>query len=123
MPESRSGLRSARNWKTNASISMPPPAIVQAISAPNGPVAAPNRPGSEKMPAPTIDPTTMAVKVKRENFSADDAVPFPDTVISAADAIYPLVPTKGARSRRCCVFSASLSCLLCFAVVSSLFRQ
>ena len=34
---------------------MPVPAIAQAISAPRTPVATPNRRGSEKTPAPTID--------------------------------------------------------------------
>src|SRR5262245_6217629 len=67
-------------------MSMPAPAIAQAISAPNGPVAAPNRPGREKMPAPTIEPTTMAVKVRRENFCSVGAAA-PDTGISAAVAI------------------------------------
>ena len=71
MPASRSGLRTARDWKTKASISMPPPATSQAAMAPKGPVAAPNRAGSEKIPAPTMDPTTMAVRVPRENFSVD----------------------------------------------------
>jgi hypothetical protein len=78
-------------------MSMPPPAIAQAISAPNGPVAAPNRPGSEKVPAPTIEPTTMAVRVKRENFCSADAVPFPDkgNVCSVDDAIASSLATNG----------------------------
>ena len=38
------------------------------VMAPNGPVAVPKRAGSEKIPAPTIEPTTMAVRVRRENF-------------------------------------------------------
>src|SRR3954453_17046508 len=62
-PESRSGLRIARFWKTKASISMPAPAIVHAISEPRIPVATPKRAGSEKTPAPTIPPTTMAARV------------------------------------------------------------
>ena len=41
---------------------MPPAAMHQAIIAPNGPVAFPKVRGSEKMPAPIIDPTTIAVK-------------------------------------------------------------
>ncbi len=62
-PESSSGLRIARVWKTNASISMPVPATAQAISEPRMPVATPNRAGSEKTPAPTMPPTTIAVSV------------------------------------------------------------
>src|SRR5262245_32434943 len=49
---------------------MPPPAMHQAMMAPNGPVARPNVRGSEKIPAPTIEPTTIAVKANRENLSA-----------------------------------------------------
>src|SRR5262249_33697395 len=37
--------------------------------APNGPVALPNARGSEKMPAPTIDPTTIEVRANSESFS------------------------------------------------------
>jgi hypothetical protein len=33
-PESSAGLRTASVWNTNASISIPAPAIAQAISAP-----------------------------------------------------------------------------------------
>src|SRR6478735_435466 len=62
-PESSSGLRIARFWKTNASISMPAPATAQAISEPRIPVATPNRAGSEKTPAPTMPPTTSPVSV------------------------------------------------------------
>ena len=47
---------------------MPVPAISQAMIAPEGPVAVPKRAGSEKMPAPTIEPTTIAVSISRENF-------------------------------------------------------
>ena len=49
-PESRSGLRIARFWKTKASISMPAPATAQAISEPRMPVATPKRAGSENTP-------------------------------------------------------------------------
>ena len=55
---------------------MPPAAMIQAMMAPNGPVALPKVRGSEKIPAPTMDPTTMAVRVQTENFCcADDAMP------------------------------------------------
>jgi hypothetical protein len=43
--------------------------MVQAIIAPNGPVAVAKARGSEKMPAPTIDPTTMVVSANSVNFS------------------------------------------------------
>ena len=43
----------------------------QATMAPNGPVAAPKVRGSEKIPAPTIEPTTMAVSANRESFCTD----------------------------------------------------
>ena len=62
-PESSSGLRMARFWNTNASISIPVPATAQAINEPRMPVATPKRAGSEKTPAPTIPPTTIAVSV------------------------------------------------------------
>ncbi|GAB2472175.1 hypothetical protein GCM10027063_11120 [Promicromonospora xylanilytica] len=39
------------------------PAINQEMSAPSTPVSPANRLGSEKTPAPTIEPTTMAVRV------------------------------------------------------------
>ena len=44
-------------------MSMPAPAIAQAISEPRIPVATPNRAGSENTPAPTMPPMTMAVRV------------------------------------------------------------
>jgi hypothetical protein len=47
---------------------MPLPAMPQAINAPKGPVALPKVRGSEKMPAPTIPPTTIAVSARRESF-------------------------------------------------------
>src|SRR5688572_20392642 len=58
-PASSSGLRSASDWNTRASMYMPVPAISHAMIAPNGPVASPKVRGNEKMPAPTIDPTTI----------------------------------------------------------------
>ena len=92
-PESSSGLRIARFWKTNASISMPVPAIAQAISDPRIPVATPNRAGSENTPAPTIPPTTIAVRVGRLILAAllvdscvSTATPPPGTGIEAREA-------------------------------------
>ena len=57
-----------------ASINMPKPEMAQAINAPNPPVTRPNACGREKMPAPTIEPTTMADNVHKENFCSDDVV-------------------------------------------------
>src|SRR4051812_13485704 len=53
-------------------MSMPAPAISHAISAPRMPVSWANRRGSEKTPAPTMDPTTMAVIVIRVSFCTED---------------------------------------------------
>src|SRR6516162_4489606 len=55
---------------------MPPAAIIQAIIAPNGPVAVAKVLGREKIPAPTIDPTTIAVNAQKENFCTDAGVRF-----------------------------------------------
>src|SRR5262245_60288310 len=68
MPASSSGLRRDRVWKTRASISMPEPAIAQAMIAPSTPVARPKAAGRAKMPEPTIDPITSAVSALRESF-------------------------------------------------------
>jgi hypothetical protein len=50
---------------------MPPAAINHAMIAPNGPVAFPKVRGSEKMPEPTIDPTTIPVSANSDNFCTD----------------------------------------------------
>src|SRR5579864_2015287 len=47
---------------------MPPAAIHHAMMATNGPVAIPKVRGSEKMPEPTMDPTTIAVSANSESF-------------------------------------------------------
>jgi hypothetical protein len=52
-------LRTASVWNMNVSMSMPVPAMSQAISAPATPVSWAERRGSENTPAPTIDPTTI----------------------------------------------------------------
>ena len=89
-PESSSGLRIARVWKTNASISMPVPAIAHAISEPRMPVATPNLAGSEKTPAPTMPPTTIAVSVGTLIFA---------TAVVGACSVSVLMPCPpGARS-------------------------
>jgi hypothetical protein len=72
MPASRSGLRVANRWKTKASISIPAPAMAHAMSAPSTPVSVPNRRGSRKTPDPIIDPTTIAVSVRRLTLSPAD---------------------------------------------------
>jgi hypothetical protein len=41
--------------------------------APNGPVAMPKVRGRENMPDPTIDPTTIPVKAKSDNFCTEVA--------------------------------------------------
>ena len=69
-----SGRRSARAWNTRASMYMPVPAMSQAMTAPIGPVALANVRGSEKMPAPTIPPTTIAVSAVRDIFCSAIAV-------------------------------------------------
>jgi hypothetical protein len=60
----------------DAGISMPTPAMVQAIRAPSPPVARPNAEGTAKMPEPTIEPTTRATSARRESFcSVDEVMP------------------------------------------------
>ena len=49
---------------------MPVPAIAHAISAPATPVSSAKRLGSEKTPAPTMEPTTIAVSVRSVIFTA-----------------------------------------------------
>ena len=47
---------------------MPPAAMIHAMIAPNGPVAMPKVRGSEKMPEPTIEPTTIPVSANSDSF-------------------------------------------------------
>src|SRR5690349_12882530 len=91
-PESRSGWRMARFWKTKASISIPVPAIAQAIRDPRMPVATPNRAGSENTPAPTMLPTTMPVRVGRV------ILPGATTAVSASEPVVPAVSATGSRA-------------------------
>src|SRR5690348_2567550 len=49
-------------------MNMPVPATHQAIRAPKGPVASPKVRGREKIPAPTMEPTTRAIRVPSENW-------------------------------------------------------
>jgi hypothetical protein len=76
------GLRTASNWKTNASISIPVPAMAHAIRAPATPVSWANRRGSENTPAPTIEPTTIPVMVQNVSFWTDDVVSVPAISVS-----------------------------------------
>lgn len=46
--------------------------MVHATSAPSTPVCAANRAGSWKTPAPTIDPTTIAVRAGRLSVAVRD---------------------------------------------------
>ncbi|MNV03417.1 hypothetical protein D3C71_936810 [compost metagenome] len=69
MPASSCGRRLARFWNTNASISMPSPLIAQPSNAAPGPALRAMFCGREKMPAPTIDPTTSAVSAGRPSRS------------------------------------------------------
>src|SRR5215472_4576248 len=98
-PASRAGLRTARVWNTNASISIPVPAITQAISAPNTPVARAKLRGSEKTPAPTIDPTTIAISVVSGNFRT--SVVARDACVSAdVTRLPPVVQIPGCQRAR-----------------------
>ncbi|MOA09636.1 hypothetical protein D3C78_1294860 [compost metagenome] len=56
---------------------MPVPAITQAMIAPKGPVADPKRPGRLKIPAPTMEPTTIAVSENNVSFCCDVAINIP----------------------------------------------
>ena len=49
-------------------MSMPVPAMTQAIIVPSTPVTRPNDAGSAKMPEPTIDPITSATSALRDSF-------------------------------------------------------
>jgi len=79
---------------------MPPPAMIHATIAPNGPVAAPNVLGKEKMPAPIMEPMTIAVSEKSGSFpsTADavgDAVMAVEDAISSPDLFSPPTTTGG----------------------------
>ncbi|WP_216289966.1 hypothetical protein [Roseobacter denitrificans] len=50
---------------------IPVPAIIHAMIAPKGPVADPKRAGRLKIPAPTIEPTTIAVSAGSDILRAD----------------------------------------------------
>src|SRR5699024_1352411 len=74
-PASSLGLRTAKDWKHSASINIPTPDTTHAITAPPTPVAIANRPGSVKTPAPTIEPTTSAVKTGRATLAGSGVGP------------------------------------------------
>ncbi|CQR65905.1 Hypothetical Protein sle_64510 [Streptomyces leeuwenhoekii] len=54
-------------------MSIPDPAITQAMSAPATPVSWANRPGRENTPAPTTEPTTMATRLGSAGLAGADA--------------------------------------------------
>ena len=60
---------------------MPEPAISQAMTAPIGPVAPAKVRGREKMPAPTMPPTTIAVSIARVIFCSFAAITPPSRAI------------------------------------------
>jgi hypothetical protein len=51
-------------------MSMPVPAMTQAIIVPSTPVTRPNEAGNAKIPEPTIDPITSAVSALRDSFGS-----------------------------------------------------
>src|SRR5262245_23333298 len=63
---------------------MPPAAMHHAMMAPNGPVALPKVRGREKIPEPTMLPTTIAVRANRDSFCTEDET---DAVGADEDAI------------------------------------
>jgi hypothetical protein len=92
-----SGRFSASAWNTRANMYMPVPAIAHAMMAPKGPVAVANRPGRLKMPAPTIEPMTIAVSEKSESFSAL-AVAADGAEDAVDDVIFPPLSRKPSRA-------------------------
>jgi hypothetical protein len=56
---------------------IPVPAISHAMTAPKGPVAFAKVRGKEKIPAPTMPPTTIAVSCIFDIFCAVDAIRIP----------------------------------------------
>ncbi len=66
---------------------MPVPAMSQAITAPSGPVALAKVRGSEKIPAPTMPPTTIAVKPQRDIFCSV-AIVSPKIIDCFSDPVY-----------------------------------
>src|SRR5262245_30585861 len=91
---------------------IPPAAMIQAMMAPNGPVAAAKVRGSEKMPAPTMDPTTMPASTGNENFCVDGDT---DDVAVAVDAVGDAMATStskessGYATRRRCKAGSRIS--------------
>ncbi|CAM5730815.1 hypothetical protein SBADM41S_07479 [Streptomyces badius] len=66
---------------------MPVPATAQAIRAPATPVSCANRLGSEKTPAPTIEPTTIAVRVRSDSLAAGRGGASGWLMVSLVDAV------------------------------------
>ena len=76
-------------------MNMPVPAMSQAMIAPIGPVAPAKVRGKEKMPAPTMDPTTIPVSAKRESFCPDSDATITSTM--RADESGPALRSQRAR--------------------------
>src|SRR3954453_20298004 len=91
MPESRSGRRTASDWNTSARVNMPAPATTHAISAPRTPVATPNWLGRVKTPPPTIEPTTIPVRVRTDTFWTALLLPVVLIVLLSSPADGPIV--------------------------------
>src|SRR5262245_29879871 len=72
---------------------MPEPAVSHAIMAPKGPVASPKIRGNEKIPAPTMEPTTMPVSAKRDSFW-DASV---GAAVSRGTSAAPVISADGGR--------------------------
>src|SRR5215471_1357552 len=110
-----SGRLSARAWNTRASVYMPVPAIAQAMRAPKGPVAVANRPGRLKIPAPTIEPMTIAVSEESGSFCSvvedtegvDDAV---EDVISLPLISQPRTRASGSEDYTRALWAQDLRC-------------
>lgn len=80
-PESKCGLRCARIWNTNATESMPTPAIAHPMSIAPGAATEAIFCGNEKMPAPTQEPMISATSDHIVTVCLD--FPFPECCESA----------------------------------------
>jgi hypothetical protein len=74
---------------------MPTAAMLQAMVAPNGPVAMPKLLRGKKIPAPTIDSTTIEVRTNNESFCVEDvAIALPSATNEAIESRLPrMIPS------------------------------
>jgi hypothetical protein len=80
---------------------MPPPAMHHAMMAPNGPVPAAKVRSSEKMPAPTKAPTTVAVSANKESFCGGcDVISNPDNASRQKPASFGYGPEGNEQGKR-----------------------